>query len=413
MSESGRTASAYHPDTYGGRAGELEHFLREAARDLRGPGEELDADPDAVSRFLHLPAVRVQQHMLTPARYAGDRDLLPSFVPAEASCAEWILAAEWLAYGDPGMTLASPGPALSTAVLRALADEAQRDWFFTKTADWPSWAFFALTEPEKGSAATELTTRLDAAPGGDGWVLTGEKMYIGNGAHARAGVVFCRRAPGPWGIEAVMVDTRDPGFHAETLPIIGLRGARISRLRFDGMYIPPERILGRDRPRSRRGLQGALQAMLWFRPSVAAFALGAGRAACDYVLEQRPALAGADRARIDGLADRIRRLRRLLHEVAAEIDAGSPNTFRVSGVKMRAAHLAEDATMLAARLLGPASLVEHPWLDKLYRDVRAFEFMEGTGNIHRRGVFQGLLRDDYLTPRDRDARPGRAVEGVM
>lgn len=406
-------SATYALDTRGERMDALEQYFREAARELREPGLALDADPDAVHRFLHLPAVRLQQHMLTPARYARHDDVLPSFVPAEASCAEWILAAEWLAYGDPGMTLASPGPALSTVVLRALADEAQQDWFFGRTSDWPTWAFFALTEPDKGSAATELTARLDADPSGDGWVLSGEKMYIGNGAHARVGVVFCRRATGPWGIEAVMVDTGDPGFHAETLPIIGLRGARISRLRFDGMRIPPERVLGRHRPRSRRGLQGALQAMLWFRPSVAAFALGVGRAACDYVLEQRPALAGAGRAEVDGMIDRLNRLRRLLRDVAAEIDAGSPNTFRVSGVKMRAARLAEDATLLAARLLGPASLVEHPWLDKAYRDVRAFEFMEGTGNIHRRGVFQGLLRDDYFTSRDRDVRPGRVAEGVV
>ncbi|GAB3976116.1 acyl-CoA dehydrogenase [Actinoallomurus acanthiterrae] len=408
MSEPGRRAPS---NVSGERMGSLEHYFREVARDLRAPGAVLDADPDAISRFLHLPAVRLQQHMLTPTRFADQHDLLPRFVPTEASCAEWVLAAEWLAHGDPGMTLASPGPALSTVVLRALADDAQQNWFFTRTADWPTWTFFALTEPAKGSAATELTTRLSAAPCGDGWVLTGEKTYIGNGAHAKLGVVFCRRAPGPWGIEAVMVDTGDPGFHAEPLPLIGLRGARISRLRFDGMYIPPERILGRDLPRSRRGLQGALQAMVWFRPSVAAFALGAGRAACDYVLEQRPALAGADRAQVDGLIDRSHRLRRLLHDVAAEIDAGSPNTFRVSGVKLRAAHLAEDATLLAARLLGPASLIEHPWLDKLYRDVRAFEFMEGTGNIHRRGVFQGLLRDDYFTPRD--AGPVPADEGAI
>jgi alkylation response protein AidB-like acyl-CoA dehydrogenase len=139
--------------------------------------------------------------------------------------------------------------------------------------------------------------------------------------------------------------------------------------------------------------------MLWFRPSVAAFALGTAVAACDYVLEQRPGLTGTDRALLDSLLDRSRRLRRLLHEVAAGVDAGSANTYRISGVKARAAVLAESATLLAARLLGPASLIEHPWLDKLYRDVRAFEFMEGTGNIHRHGVFQGLLRDDYLTPR--------------
>jgi len=99
---------------------------------------------------------------------------------------------------------------------------------------------------------------------------------------------------------------------------------------------------------------------------------------------------------VDDMSDRRSRLRALLHRAAVEIDAGAPNIHRVSAVKTRAADLAEEATRLAAWLLGPASLIEHPWLDKLYRDVRAFEFMEGTGNIHRRTVFQGLLRDDFF-----------------
>jgi alkylation response protein AidB-like acyl-CoA dehydrogenase len=390
----------------------LEGFLRDIAADLRGPGMVLDANPGAITRFLHLPAVAVQQHMLTPARFSCGRNVLPPIVPNEASCLEWVIAAEWLAYGDPGMVLASPGPSLSSAVVRALADEAQQAWFFSRSARWPTWTFFALTEPGKGSAATELETSLTPAPDGEGWLLTGEKMYIGNGAHAQVGVVFCRRAPGPWGIEAVLVDTSDPGFRAELLPMTGLRGARISRLRFDDMYIPPERVLGRERPPSRRGLQGALRTMLWFRPSVAAFALGVSRAACDYVMEQRPGLAGADRARVDCMRDRLLRLRCLLHEVTAEIDAGSANTHRISAVKMRTANLAESATRLAARLLGPASLIEHPWLDKMYRDVRAFEFMEGTGNIHRRGVFQGLLRDDFFLPAGPGTSRGRVREGA-
>jgi alkylation response protein AidB-like acyl-CoA dehydrogenase len=376
--------------------GALERYLRSVAADLRGPGLVLEDDPDAITRFLDLPAVAIQQRMLMPARFDRGADAVPPFVPNEASCLEWVLAAEWLAWGDPGMTLASPGPSLSTAVVRALADEEQRDWFFTRIARWPTWTFFALTEPGKGSAATELEAALTPVPDRSGWLLSGEKMYIGNGAHAQLGVVFCRRAPGPWGIEAVLVDTTDPGFRAEPLPMLGLRGARISRLRFDDVYVSPERVLGRDRPPSRRGLRGALGAMLWFRPSVAAFALGATRAACDYVLAERPALAGADRALVDDMSDRRSRLRALLHRAAVEIDAGAPNIHRVSAVKTRAADLAEEATRLAAWLLGPASLIEHPWLDKLYRDVRAFEFMEGTGNIHRRTVFQGLLRDDFF-----------------
>ena len=77
-----------------------------------------------------------------------------------------------------------------------------------------------------------------------------------------------------------------------------------------------------------------------------------------------------------------------------------PTRTASAAVKLRAARLAEEVTVLAAELLGPASLVEHPWLEKTYRDARGFEFMEGTGNVHRRGVFQGLLRDSFLPYRE-------------
>src|SRR6185437_6750425 len=94
--------------------GALERYLRSVAADLRGPGLVLEDDPDAITRFLDLPAVAIQQRMLMPARFDRGADAVPPFVPNEASCLEWVLAAEWLAWGDPGMTLASPGPSLST-----------------------------------------------------------------------------------------------------------------------------------------------------------------------------------------------------------------------------------------------------------------------------------------------------------
>jgi alkylation response protein AidB-like acyl-CoA dehydrogenase len=86
--------------------------------------------------------------------------------------------------------------------------------------------------------------------------------------------------------------------------------------------------------------------------------------------------------------------------VAADIDHGLVNSHRIGAVKVEAARLAEEATLLAADLLGPASLVEDRWLEKTYRDVRAFELMEGTTNLHRISVFQGLRKGTFLNSGD-------------
>lgn len=79
--------------------------------------------------------------------------------------------------------------------------------------------------------------------------------------------------------------------------------------------------------------------------------------------------------------------------MASDIDAGVVDVAGIGAVKARAARVAEDATRLVAELLGPACLIEHPWVEKTYRDVRAFELMEGTTNLHAMSVFQRLLRD--------------------
>jgi alkylation response protein AidB-like acyl-CoA dehydrogenase len=374
----------------------LDRYCHEVGLQYRGPGVVLDRDPDAVEPILALPGVRFAQYGFLPPPYRDGLDVPHGLADAAHSCLGGVIACERFAYGDPGVMLASPGPSLSGGVIEAIADPAQYDRYFSRIAQPSTHTFFALTEPNKGSAVMELETLLTRAPDGDGWLLNGEKRYIGNGSRAPVGVVFCRRAPGPLGIEAVLVDTSAPGFTAMPLPTMGLRGARISRLRFENVRIAPQDLLGAHLPPSRRGLRGALHILYRFRPGIAAMALGCTQAACDYLRQRRPALPKAERLRLEGLLDRVFAIRRLTYRAAADVDAGRVNVARIGGVKAQAAALAEAATLLVAELLGPAALVEHPWLEKVYRDVRAFELMEGTTNLHLLAVYQGLRKNSYL-----------------
>jgi alkylation response protein AidB-like acyl-CoA dehydrogenase len=376
------------------RVAVLRDHCAEVARDLRGPGLEIDRDPDAVARRLDHPAVHVLRACTVPVEHMDVPLRLGRHTYDMASCLEHTVAWEELSYGDAGFVLACPGPSMSGVTVGALGDEAQRRWYFDRVGAAPTWTFFALTEPEKGSAAVELTTTL--TPDGDDFVLSGHKRYVGNAAHADLGVVFCRRAPGPIGIEAVLVDTADPGYKAEVLPTVGLRGARISAITLDGVRVARDRVLGFDRKPTRRGLVGAIQTLQRFRPVLAGMALGLARAALDHVEATRGTLARADRLRLDAMRDVVLAARAGTYRVASAIDAGRVRSDQVGAVKTRAAELAEDSTRLAAELLGPGSLLTDPWLDKLYRDARAFEFMEGTGHIHRLAVFHGVLKGTFL-----------------
>ncbi|MBF9129252.1 acyl-CoA/acyl-ACP dehydrogenase [Plantactinospora sp. S1510] len=375
----------------------LDGFCRDVSGDFRELGRLLDRDPDVIGEYLDRPGVRLSRFVAIPPRYWTGPEAPANLVGVLRTVLGQSVAWERLAYGDPNVWLASPGPALSGGVIDVLATPAQADRYYQRLVAEPLHTFFGLTEPAKGSAATELETTLTPADDGDGWILDGEKCYIGNGARAQFGVVFCRRAPGLLGIEAVLLDCATPGFSGELLSTVGLRGARISRMRFDRVRIPAENLLGAHLPATRRGLYGVTQVLYRARPTIAAMALGCAQAVCDYVRSQRRTLAGYDRLHLEDVVDRIAAVRLLIHRSAADVDRGVVNSHRLGAAKARAARLSEEATLLAARLLGPAALVEHPWLEKIYRDVRAFEIMEGTTNLHRMSVFRGVLKNTFLT----------------
>jgi alkylation response protein AidB-like acyl-CoA dehydrogenase len=292
------------------------------------------------------------------------------------------------------MTLGAPGPSMSGLIVAELGDADQQERFYAEVLAEPTWTFFALTEPARGSDASALETSL-GADGDDGLRLDGCKRYIGNGTRARLGVVFVRTRPGPLGIEAALVDTRAGGFEARPLEMLGLRGARISELRFAGMRVAPEAILGSHLPATRRGLQGAVLTFNRLRPGVAAAALGTAQASVDYVREQRRSFGERERETLDELDDGLAATRELVFRAAVDAQADPTRGALASAAKVHAVRLVERATRAAASLLGSGSLLEHPLLEKWLRDARGFEFMEGTTNIQKLNVFQGMNRGQF------------------
>nr|WP_030504401.1 acyl-CoA dehydrogenase family protein [Micromonospora purpureochromogenes] len=364
---------------------------RDWARDLRSTALELDRDPDTVYRCLDNPAVRHLSTMLIPAPWMPDRTLIGGYRFDGMTAMERVVFAEEIAAGDAGMMLASPGASLSGVLVDLLADRNQKEWFYGRLLAAPTWTFFALTEPDHGSDAGAMGTRLD--PDGEGGLLLrGAKRYIGNGARAQVGVVFARDRPGPLGATAVLVETGAPGFKAEPIPTIGLRGAQLSAITLDGVPVPEDRVLGRHLSPTRRGVWSGVQMFNRLRPGVAAIALGIARSAHDYVTEQRGSLSKADRLRWERTGRRIDGVRQLIWRAASTVDAQPANGHLASAAKARAARLAEEVTLEALEYFGPGARLTQPMLDKLIRDARGVEFMEGTGNIQRLNTFQGLVQ---------------------
>jgi acyl-CoA dehydrogenase len=202
--------------------------------------------------------------------------------------------------------------------------------------------------------------------------------------------VFARKGTSPLGLTAVLVETPTPGFHAEPLGMLGLRGARIGTITLDSVHVPEDRFLGRHLPPSRRGFWAFVRTFNLLRPGVAAIAVGIARAAYEYVQDNRTALSPAEQDRLADLGRRIDATRRLVCQAAVAGDANTENGHLASAAKLRASALAEDATLAACAFFGPGARTEHPLLDKLARDARSMEFLEGTTNMQRLTVFQSL-----------------------
>ncbi|RFU82526.1 acyl-CoA dehydrogenase [Streptomyces triticagri] len=349
------------------------------AGELRAGALGLDRDPEAIRDRLEEPAVRFL------AELGGDGPVTPG-----RDTLERVVVAEELARGDAGALLASPGPSMSGVLLAVLGSPEQRDWFYGRLGERPTWTCFALTEPERGSAIGEMSSVL--TPDGDGgYVLHGTKRYVGNASRAGVAAVFARVAGTErLGVTAVLVDTADPGYRARPLPMLGLRGAQFSSVSLDGVRVPADRVLGTHLSPARRGMWSIVQVFNRLRPSVAAIALGIARAAHEYVGEQRGTLRGAERERYEELGRRIDAARLLTYRAADAVDARPSAGHLGSAAKARAAVLAEDVTRSALGFFGPGARLDHPLLDKLARDARGVEFMEGAGNIQKLTLFHGL-----------------------
>lgn len=248
---------------------------------------------------------------------------------------------------------------------------------------------FALTEEGAGSDAAAIKCRAEAD--GDGYRLTGEKIYIGNGSISGRYVVFAKTDPeaGARGITAFIVAADAPGVTIDRIEDkMGIRGTRTSNLKLDNVRVEAGAILGQVG----RGLKLALQTLDLGRVSVAAQGLGIALAA------YRLAAAEANRRhtfgrpiienqgigfRLADLAVDLSAARMLTYEAARAYDAGEPVSLPGAMAKLHTSEVAHRAVDLAVQVFGGDGFCKPCPAERLYRDQRVLEIYEGSSEIQR------------------------------
>jgi acyl-CoA dehydrogenase len=302
-----------------------------------------------------------------------------------------LLHAEELAYWDRGVVVATPGPGLPEPNVLAAGTEEQKQRFLGPflEPDRPRWACLGMTEPGAGSdaAAIQTTARKD----GRHWVLDGAKCFIGNASRADWILVQATLDPskGRDAQRAFFVEQGTPGlggFRIERK--MGLKAYESTSFTLQDCRVPAENLLGGEaRYESRDGFRTTMRTFNAGRPVVAANSVGIGRAALDEALafaRDHDRLGDSRvRDRLERAARKLKQSRLLCLRAGWLADQERPNIVEASMCKAIAAQVGQEVTSLGMELLGTVGARGDHLIEKLYRDVKAMDIVEGTGQIQR------------------------------
>jgi acyl-CoA dehydrogenase len=280
-------------------------------------------------------------------------------------------------------------------ILKAARAEVRDEWLPRLTSG-QAVAAFALSEPDAGSDAASLTLRADRD--GDGFRLTGTKLWISNAPEADVYSVFARTSDeGARGITAFAIPRDSEGLSGEHLELVAPHP--IGRVDFDGVRAGPEQVLGEVGG----GFALAMDTLDLFRPSVGAFGVGMGQAALDAAVRytaEREAF-GKPLARFQAVAHQLAEVatelqaaRLLVRDAAEQYDAGVRPVRKASAMaKLFATETAQRAVDVAIQLHGARALEKGHLLEHLYREVRAPRIYEGASEVQREIIARELYRE--------------------
>ncbi len=306
---------------------------------------------------------------------------------------------EELARQDGGVALlVAAHNGLCVAQIRLAGNEEQKKKYLPKLATGEYIGAWGLTEPSCGSDAAALKTR--AVRDGDGWRITGQKMFITNGARAQVFVVMASTDPdaGPKGISAFIVERGTEGFTIGAKEDkMGMRASDTVPLTFEDCYVGPEALLGN----LGEGYKNALAVLERGRVTIGALSVGLARGALEESISyanERVAF-GKPIARhqsisfmLADMATAIEAARLLVHDAALALDAGQPARLKACVAKLFASEMATKVCLDAIQIHGGYGYTKDMPVERYMRDAKLCEIGEGSSQIQRIVIARELLK---------------------
>lgn len=258
---------------------------------------------------------------------------------------------------------------------------------------------YCLTEPGSGSDAAALRTRAEAVPGG--YKLNGTKAFISGGGYSDAYVTMVRTGgEGPKGISTVVVEAGTKGLSFGGLEDkMGWRAQPTAQVQFDDCMIPAENLVGVEG----KGFAYAMAGLDGGRLNIAASALGGAQAAFDATLRymgERKAFGQsldqfqALQFRLAEQEVKLQSARIFLRQAAWKLDHATPDATKFCAMaKLYVTDAAFDVANQCLQLHGGYGYLADYGIEKLVRDLRVHQILEGTNEIMRLIITRNLMAE--------------------
>ncbi|MGD9921990.1 MAG: acyl-CoA dehydrogenase family protein [Pseudorhodoplanes sp.] len=282
-------------------------------------------------------------------------------------------------------------------MIDAFGNDAQRARLLPKLCTMEHFASYCLTEPGAGSDAASLATR--AQRDGDHYVLNGAKAFISGGGTSDIYVCMVRTGgAGPKGISCIVVEKGTPGlsFGAREKKL-GWKSQPTAMVNFENCRVPADNLIGREGD----GFRIAMMGLDGGRLNIAACSLGGAQFCLDRTIEymrdrrqfgSRLSDFQALRFRIADYATELEAARLMVRRAAHAVSEGEPGATRLAAMAKRLATDAGFEIVNGCLQLhgGYGYLRDHP-IERVLRDVRVHQILEGTNEIMRLIVSRDLL----------------------
>lgn len=310
-----------------------------------------------------------------------------------ASC----VGLEALSHGPGGVTfyLAPSAPA---AAIRFAGTEEQRRKFLPQLARGGLFSAFCLTEAGAGSDAAGIKTRAERR--GDRWIINGSKLWISR-AH-RAGVFLVSAVTDPekrgkGGITIFVMDKRRGINVGKPDRLMGLAGSGSAEVSFEDCEATEADVLGT--------VGGGFDVLKFILGRARLWAAARATGVCSRALEISLAHAGAReqfgkklgefqgiKLKLADMTSDVYTARLLLYRAAALYDAGLDPVQEVSIAKLFNTEAASRAADNAIQIHGAMGLSQDFYVERLYRDCRAYRILDGTSDIQRLMIASNVQR---------------------